>query len=185
MRYLYNGVAVAGDQPLTINGIQHLRGPAGLTPDERAIFGITEVIEDERPTDEFAYVGEDPIRPGKWVVSPWPEERIKEALLSQAAAARWQREQRGFTIGALNILTDDRSKLMLMGARVLADADPTYKTQWAMPDGVVELGADQIIAISTAVAKFVDSCFTIYADVAADIAEGRITSSAEVREAFA
>lgn len=48
-------------------------------------------------------------------------------LLSYAANVRWQREVGGISIDGVSVGTDDRSKQMLMGARINADADPRFR----------------------------------------------------------
>ena len=79
----------------------------------------------------------------------------KEAL----AAHRYSIEIGGVYAGGVTIATDDRSKSLLTGARVRAEADNTRTFKWKGVDGFVELTAAQIIAISDIVAEFVEHCF--------------------------
>lgn len=188
MRYkLADGRMVQGDDTsLVIGEIQYLRGVRGIPPDERKALGITEVVEEPMPQEEFVDFSEDPENPGKWLRQPWAKERIQQTLIMEAQSARYTLEQSGFKINNFHILTDDRSKLMLMGAKTLAEADPSYVTQWANPDGsTVELQGAVLEAIAIAVAKFVDSCFAIYSEVAKKIETGEITTKSQVRDAFA
>ena len=188
MRYkLADKRVVQGDDTsLVINGIQYLRGVNGIPLDERTALGITEVVEEPYPQVEFSDVSEDSENPGKWIVTPWSLERVKPVLLAEAGAARYQLEQSGFTINNFTLATDDRSKLMLMGAKALAEAEPDYTTQWANPDGTtVELNGAIVKDLAMTVAKFVDSCFAIYSEVAKKIETGEITTKSQVRDAFA
>lgn len=109
-------------------------------------------------------------------------------LLEYAALARWRKETGGILFNGLPILTDDRSKQMIMGARMAAEADPLFRTMWAGADGnVYPLIAAQIIAISNAVAAHVNRCFEIYASVKAAIeaTPPTITAKQQIDQAFA
>lgn len=102
-----------------------------------------------------------------------------------AADARWRKETEGITVSGLRIFTDDRSKMMVMGARIKAENDPNFSTQWKGADGeFVQVDAATIIAISDAVLAHVDSCFAVEATVLAGIEAGTITSAAEIDAVF-
>jgi hypothetical protein len=80
--------------------------------------------------------------------------------------------------------TDDRSKQMIIGARIAANADPDWTTQWVGADGSVHpVDAAIVIAISDAVQAHVNACFVTYAVVKADIDAGDITTKQEVDSA--
>lgn len=94
----------------------------------------------------------------------------KVAKLKAAAEKRWRVETGGITISGIPVHTDDRSKLMITGARIKADADANFTTQWVTADGsIVPLTAAQIIAIADAVRAHVDACFAAFATLAATI----------------
>lgn len=107
-------------------------------------------------------------------------------LLSYAAARRWQAETGGTVVGGVPIATDDRSKTMVLGARVAAAADPGWETVWHGADGqTYPLDAAAMIAISNAVEAHVNATFATFAAVKADIEAGEITTVAEIDAAFA
>jgi hypothetical protein len=107
-------------------------------------------------------------------------------LLAYAADRRWQIETGGITAAGLAIATDDRSKLMLAGARIKAQADESFTTTWFGADGsATQLDAGQIVAISDAVLDHVDRCFSRFAAIRAAIAEDEIGSREEIDAAFA
>lgn len=106
----------------------------------------------------------------------------KSQLKAYSADARWRKEQGGITFGGLPIATDDRSKQMVLGARVAANADPEFTTKWA---GVYPLTAQQVIAISNAVLEHVSSCFEIFGTVSSGIDDGTITTLEQIDAAFA
>lgn len=109
----------------------------------------------------------------------------QDDLFVLAKECRWNREQAGFSISNFFVATDDRSKLLLLGAKALAAENAEYTTMWTQPNGTaVELKAGQIIAIAHAVATYVDACFKIYSDVAEKIISGDISTLSQVREAF-
>lgn len=98
-------------------------------------------------------------------------EELKAERLAATAERRWQAETGGISVAGIDVRTDDRSKLMLTGARVKAAADAGFETQWVTADGqIVPLAAAQIIAISDAVLAHVDLCFAHFAGLAAAIA---------------
>lgn len=111
---------------------------------------------------------------------------IRAQLTAYAKEVRWNKEVGGVTIGGLVVATDDRSKLLLMGARARAAADPTVVEEWDASDGSShQLTAPEILAISDAVAAHVSACFATYKIVKQKIDNGQITSKVKIDEAFA
>jgi len=107
-------------------------------------------------------------------------------LVDYASAARYAKEVGGITIAGVPVATDDRSKLMIIGARVAADADPTWATEWQGADGgSYPINAAAMIAISNAVQAHVAACFATFASVKAAIAAGTVTTTAAIDAAFA
>jgi hypothetical protein len=107
-------------------------------------------------------------------------------LLAYAADKRWRKEVGGINAGGVPVATDDRSKQMLMGARLAADADPTFTTPWVGSDNTVyQLTAPQIIGVSNLVLQHVATCFGIYAAMSEGIANNTITTRAQIDAAFA
>lgn len=110
----------------------------------------------------------------------WPVP-LKDRLTAYAADKRWRVETGGITVAGVAIATDDRSKQMIIGARIAADADAGWSTPWVAADGtVVPVDALTMIVISNAVLAHVSACFAIYAAVAADIEAGDITTTDEI-----
>lgn len=108
------------------------------------------------------------------------------ALIAHAADRRWQREVGGIVIGGVPVATDDRSKIMIMGARVAAAADAGWETIWHGSDGqTYPLNAGAMIAISDAVEAHVNATFATFAAVKVDIEAGTITTLAAIDAAFA
>jgi hypothetical protein len=106
-------------------------------------------------------------------------------LLAYAADRRWIVETSGTTVAGIPIATDDRSKIMVMGARVAAAASPDWETVWHGADGqTYPLNAAQMTAISDAVEAHVNATFATFASVKADIEDGVITTLAEIDAAF-
>ncbi|ABE64059.1 hypothetical protein Nham_3327 [Nitrobacter hamburgensis X14] len=107
-------------------------------------------------------------------------------LVAYAADQRWRKETRGIEIAGVPVATDDRSKQMIIGARLAANYDPDWSTQWVGADGsIYPIDATAIVAISDTVQAHVNDCFTTYAVVKADIDAGTITTTAEIDAAFA
>lgn len=110
-----------------------------------------------------------------WPVPP------KEQLSTYAADKRWQVETGGITVAGVPVATDDRSKIMIIGARVKADADPAFTTPWIGADGSINvINAATAIVISDEVLAHVAACFEEFKSVLAGIEAGTITASAEI-----
>lgn len=109
----------------------------------------------------------------------------KLALLGYARLRRWQIETGGIVVEGMPVATDDRSKLMISGARTSADADPDFTTSWDAGAVDVDLDAEQIIAISDAVRNHVAGVFAKFKTIRAGIEAGTISSKAQVDAAYA
>ncbi len=116
-----------------------------------------------------------------------------DQLKAYAATARWRKETGGITVDlgggvSVPVATDDRSKLMIMGAAQSAAQDANYTTPWKTTTGeFVTLNAAQIETIASAVAAHVQSCFATEDQVVAgiDASPATITTTAEIDTAFA
>lgn len=104
----------------------------------------------------------------------------KADLIAYTADRRWRVETGGIVVGGVPVATDDRSKIMIIGARVKANANPEFETAWKTAEGFILLDGPTLIAISDAVLAHVDACFAAEAAVLADIEAGTITTTAEI-----
>lgn len=126
----------------------------------------------------WAWDGKKPVEPA----APAP---TLPTLLAYAADRRWRREVGGITIGSVPIATDDRAKIMIMCARVAAQANPDWTTVWHGADGkTYPLSATAIIAISDAVEAHVNAGFTAFAAAKTAIESGEITTTSEIDAVF-
>lgn len=106
-------------------------------------------------------------------------------LPAYAARKRWEKEVGGMEVNGLSVATDDRSKTMISGARVAAQNDPQFSTQWKTADGTfTSINAAVVIAISDAMLAHVSNCFAIEAQVLAEIEAGTITTVEQIDAAF-
>lgn len=110
----------------------------------------------------------------------------KAGLISYASSARWQREVGGIVVAGVPVATDDRSKTMIIGARVAAMADPAWSTIWRGADGdTYPVDAAAMVAISDAVQAHVNAGFATFATVKTAIEAGEVTTREQVAAAFA
>lgn len=127
--------------------------------------------------------------PTKIVPADGNEHQIDQPTLSlqdYAAAKRWEKEVGGISIQGLQVASDDRSKMMIAGARVAAAADPNFTTQWKAQDGsFATIDAPAIIAISNAILAHVSNCFSIEAQVISGIQNETIKTVDQIDAAFA
>lgn len=114
------------------------------------------------------------------VSSPVPAPPTVSELLAAAADKRWRVETGGIEVAGVPIDTSDRSKMLIMGARLAADSDPAFTTTFAAIDGTHTLSAAEIIAISDAVLAHVAACFAAYGVVEAAVRAGLITTIEQV-----
>lgn len=152
------------------------------------------VIPGWRPDDGLEFMAHDTAEIG-WVltddgeitppdVEPAPPPTSAD-LIAHAADLRWRKETGGVTLGGIPVATDDRSKVMIIGARVAAQSDPEWTTVWHGADGsAYPLNAAAMVAISSAVEAHVNSTFATFAIVKSDIESGKITTTAEIDAAF-
>jgi hypothetical protein len=116
---------------------------------------------------------------------PSPDEPPFDPL-AYAIAKRLEKEVSGITVSGVPIATDDRSKIMIIGARVAASADPDWSTPWAATDGnSYPVDSPTMFAIADAVQAHVNTCFKTYASVVAAIGTGSITTKEQIDAAFA
>lgn len=102
-------------------------------------------------------------------------------LMVYAADKRWQVETGGITVAGASVATDDRSKTLIMGARMKADRDATFTTKFKGASGeFMTVDASMIIAISDALLDHVDACFRAEDAVQDEITGGTITTTAEI-----
>lgn len=124
---------------------------------------------------------------GKYLppLSPSPAE-VKDTLRAYARERRWQAEIAGIIIIAgVPVSTDDRSKMMIIGARMAAEAVPSWSTIWQGADGgSYPLDAAAMIAISDAVQAHVNATFATLATVLSDVDSGVVTTRSEIDAAF-
>lgn len=111
--------------------------------------------------------------------------QTKTSLIAYAKQRRWEIETGGVTVNGSRVETDDRSKLMILGARLRADADPDTTEDWDMPDGTTRvLSAPEIVALSDAIAAHVSTVFKTYSQVKAKIEAGTITTTEQINAEF-
>jgi hypothetical protein len=113
-------------------------------------------------------------------------------LKAYGAYKRWKIEVGGLSVhvdsysNAFPIQTDDRSKAMLNGARISAENDASFTTDWhAADNNVYTLNAADVISMSNQELAFIDKCFATYKQVNDGIDDGSITTQAQVDAIFA
>jgi Domain of unknown function (DUF4376) len=107
-------------------------------------------------------------------------------LRTYTAFKRWQKEQAGITLtSGMPIKTDDRAQAKITGAYTAAQVDPTIVTPWAAADGTVhDVDGAQITSMNYELLTHINNCFSISADVMADIEDGSVTTREQIDEAF-
>ena len=92
------------------------------------------------------------------------------------AARRFQAETGGVTVQGIPVNTERDSQALLTGAAFAASLDPGYHIKWKAATGFVDLSAQQIIGVASAVRAFVQSCFDRESELLGAVADGSITA---------
>jgi hypothetical protein len=145
------------------------------------------------PTNESAYLdfiegGNAPtnIDTQESLLAIFAERYPAGSLWTYAAEKRHATEVGGVSVAGIAVATDDRAKIMVLGARIAAEATAGFTADWVAADGSVHaLTAADMIGISDAVLAHVNGCFSVYAGVKSQIDAGVITTIAQIDAAFA
>ena len=92
------------------------------------------------------------------------------------AARRFQAETSGVIVEGIQVNTERDSQALLTGAAFAASLDPAYQIKWKAATGFVDLSAQQIIGVASAVRAFVQVCFNREAELLGAVADGSITA---------
>lgn len=111
------------------------------------------------------------------LIDPPPHVPTAEDHLSGIAARRYEAETSGTTVENMPVNTERDSQALLTGAALQAMLDPNYTVRWKTEGGFVDLDAQQIIALATAVRAHVQACFDREAELVAAVEDGSYTES--------
>lgn len=92
------------------------------------------------------------------------------------AARRYQAETAGITVNGMHLPTDRDSQAMVTGAALAAWMDPNYTCQWKTAEGFIDLVAQQIIGLASAMRAHVQACFDREAVLLDALAVGTYTA---------
>lgn len=112
--------------------------------------------------------------------------KTKDGLKDYSANERWKKQISGTVSGVFGKLaTDDKSYGMLTSLSVAIDKQlVTPPINYKGVDEWVSLTADQVTAIGKEVAGFIQKCFNAELEIAADIEDGKITTTDEIDGAY-
>lgn len=133
------------------------------------------------PTEPPKLTGDEVAR---WTGMGWEKlAAAPEAEPSQApdwsaliAARRYTAETAGTTVEGMPIDTGRDSQGLITGAALAAMLDPAYSVRWKTVAGFVDLTAQQIIGVASAVRAFVQASFDREAELLGAVADGSITA---------
>jgi len=113
---------------------------------------------------------------------PWP---TRADLVAYANAEQWRRATGGYTAtidGTPMVFPTDTVSMGLMTGKAarLDQPDPPASFRWQTPTGFVEIAAADFRGAAIAVADFVQGTFDALAIVLSGIADGTITTIAEI-----
>jgi len=112
----------------------------------------------------------------KLAAAPEPEPPPAPDWPALIAARRFQAETGGVTVQGIPVNTERDSQALLTGAAFAASLDPAYQIKWKAATGFVDLSAQQIIGVASAVRAFVQACFNREAELLGAVADGSITA---------
>ena len=112
----------------------------------------------------------------KLAAAPEAEPALAPDWPALIAARRWQVETGGTTVEGIQVNTDRDSQALMTGAAFAASLDPEYQIKWKAATGFVDLSAQQIIGVASAVRAFVQACFNREAELLDAVVDGSITA---------
>lgn len=87
-------------------------------------------------------------------------DEAKAERLALLAERRWRAETGGVVIGGVLLPTDETMQLKITGARLAAEADPSYTVRWKVgPGAFVTFDAPTVIGLSNTVRAHIQACF--------------------------
>ena len=115
--------------------------------------------------------------------SDWTTEKPVD-FVAEIKRIRNEKIYGGLTVGAVTVDTEDVSQSRLTAVRIKADQDANYTVDWKTQNGFVTLDAPTIIAISDAVLKHVQACFTAEANTDVENASDLSAMEAEFNSEY-
>lgn len=106
---------------------------------------------------------------------PAPAASTVPELQSRIATRRYQAETAGITVNGMPLDTGRDSQSLVTGAALAAVIDPNYTCQWKTAGGFVDMSAQQIIVLASAMRAHVQACFDREADLLDALAAGTYT----------
>ena len=91
-----------------------------------------------------------------------------------------QIEDSGILVAGKPVATDDRTKLLILGKRLVAERNPEGTSKWKSPNGFVDIPHAFIIMAADAIAEFVQHVFDKEAEITAKLDELEIDSEEEI-----
>ncbi len=105
---------------------------------------------------------------------------LDETWALRIADRRFQVETGVAFVEGLAVNTERDSQSLLTGAAFAASLDPEYRIKWKTASGFVELTADRVIVLASAVRAHVQACVDRVGELLAAVVAGSI--SAEMLE---
>lgn len=109
-----------------------------------------------RATPPTLAAGEYAVWSGRWSVVTEPPPSEWPAAI---AARRYQEETKGTDMNGTGTSTSRESQSLITGAALQATIDSTYTCCWKTASGFIDLSAQQILNLATAVRAHVQACF--------------------------
>lgn len=165
-------------------------GDPNALPMTKGLVTIVPVVEEREQPDAYHSVTgpvttiEEARVVDTWTKVPRGIEVVTAARLADLATERYARECGGIVVAGAGVATDDRSKTLLMGAKLKAQADANYTVNWKVGPGVyAPLDAATIIGVADAVEAWVGACFEaekVHAEAIVALAEGQNPDPADI-----
>ena len=148
----------------------------------RHIKGIGDLPEHAMGIDEAAWLRLTQEVDGIWAMAngalvkrPHPiQPDAAEALI---AKTRYERETAGIQVDTLSIDTRRESQAQFAGAAVQAMLEPQCSLRWKTSTGFVELSAQQVIDVTSAIRRHVQACFDRESTLLKALASGDYTDA--------
>lgn len=146
-------------------------GGLGITPSAVFVPGLAALFA---PVPAEVQAGWS-LSDGLWVAPPEPSAPPHD-WAGLIAARRYEAEIAGTVVSGMPLDTGRDSQALITGAAVSAMLDPGCSVRWKTAGGFVELNAQQIIGVASAVRAHVQACFDREAELLAALEAGTLTA---------
>lgn len=156
--FLRDGILFDINRAHEFDGYQYPRGYF-RDPDARTRAGIVEIPDPEYPDPRFYTFVQNP--DGSLTVTPRLLDEVRETLKAEVANKRFAVETGGIAIAGVRVGTDKEDQAAVTGAMMTLQLGFVTAIDWKGANGWINVTLGELTPIAQAVAKHVQTCFSV------------------------